>query len=458
MDKSDAQASGRLGRDYFIAFDGNPDSKVVGQAVRDLSAGVTLLQAGDATLGIAERLLLEVRGLSEQSASAQSTRALRLQAQVEASNLLDRFDDLGQNTRIGDIAPFDGQVSSLRFRTRVRGGEDISIDVPSLSSQTFSAAYLFEGESVDPQFAIESGTLTVNGVEVRATTSADDIYSIDLPGGSVIAKARVINEIAGETGVRAVVRETRVRGEVTQGGRLDANNAISINGQNILGFDVEPEDNNGRLRGAINAVSDVTGVVADMVDGQLTLIAPDGRNITVSTSSQAAAQRTGLNAGRGVERVYAGALTLQSNNEVDVFFREFELSDALGFGPVIGQQTLGSSSRLPLRDIDLLTTESAREANTVLDSALGRLRSSREDFQFVRGRVERAVREGEAFDSALEVRRRRVSTQSSLDRTLDFTLAQLSQLSDLSILAQANSSPKIAAGLLDDRSGLAFLT
>ena len=90
------------------------------------------------------------------------------------------------------------------------------------------------------------------------------------------------------------MRESRVRGETTQGGRLDADNAITINGQNILGFDVEPEDNDGRLRGAINAVSDVTGVVAEMVDGQLTLIAPDGRNITVSTSSQAAAQRTGL--------------------------------------------------------------------------------------------------------------------------------------------------------------------
>ena len=454
---SQPQASGQIGRDYFIELDGNANSKVMGQAVRDLSTGVTLLQAGDSTLGIAERLLVEVRSLAEQSAAAESTSALRLQAQVDASNLLDRFDDLGQNTKIGALYPFNGQVSSVRFRTRIRGGDDIAIDVPSLSSQAFSPANLFEGKAIDPRYAIEAATFSLNGVDVRATTSADDIYSVDFARGSAIAKARVINEVSGESGVMALVRATRVRGNVTRGGRLDSNNAITINGQNILGFEVEPEDNNGRLRGAINALSEVTGVVAEMVDGQLTLVASDGRNITVSTSTQAAAQSTGFNGGLVAENVYAGAVTLQSNREVDVSFGEFELSEALGLGPVIGAQALEASKQLSLRDVNLLSVGNAREANMILDSAIGRLRSSREDFQFVRSRVERAVREGEAFDSALEIQRRTVATPYGLDRTIDLTLAQLSQLSDISILAQANTSPITATGLLDERSGLTFL-
>ena len=124
---------------------------------------------------------------------------------------------------------------------------------------------------------------------------------------------------------------------------------------------------------------------------------------------------------------------------------------------MIGAQALEASKQLSLRDVNLLSVGNAREANMILDSAIGRLRSSREDFQFVRSRVERAVREGEAFDSALEIQRRTVATPYGLDRTIDLTLAQLSQLSDISILAQANTSPITATGLLDERSGLTFL-
>jgi len=57
----------------------------------------------------------------------------------------------------------------------------------------------------DYQYA---GALEINGVQVRATTLADDLLSSAQRAGSAIAKAKAINAVSGETGVRALVGPT----------------------------------------------------------------------------------------------------------------------------------------------------------------------------------------------------------------------------------------------------------
>ena len=90
----------------------------------------------------------------------------------------------------------------------------------------------------------------INGYDIRATTSADDPFSLDDPwdgmyssDSSAIAKAAAINDSAHLTGVTATVEPTVVVGssDITHV-TLDSTNLISINGAIITGFTVAGND------------------------------------------------------------------------------------------------------------------------------------------------------------------------------------------------------------------------
>ena len=90
-----------------------------------------------------------------------------------------------------------------------------SAEIPAVVIPGVPPRYL-----VEPQEAVYSdeiparydyqyaGALEINGVQVRATTLADDLLSSAQRAGSAIAKAKAINAVSGETGVRALVGPT----------------------------------------------------------------------------------------------------------------------------------------------------------------------------------------------------------------------------------------------------------
>ena len=166
-----------------------------------------------------------------------------------------------------------------------QAGNVIRLDLQSLQTKDLGRMVRESGGDIDSSIALLSGDLTINGYGIRGTTDADDIYSSHDRSGSGIAKAHAINSQTQFTGVKAKALETFVLGDPIAGGSLDNANFISINGEKILGIDIESSDATGELVGAINALYTKTGVQA-VVDeiGALTLTADDGRNIAIETS------------------------------------------------------------------------------------------------------------------------------------------------------------------------------
>ena len=158
--------------------------------------------------------------------------------------------------------------------------------------------------------ALKDGDLILNGVAVGASLATDDSKSSDANAASAIAKAAAINRVADKSGVHATVGEA-----VAFGSKMTAaasNGTITINGvatATVYTTD-DAELSRAAVMTAINNISGQTGVKAVNThdDNQgIVLVAADGRNINLNLGSMTAAE-TGL----GASKVYAGTVELNT--------------------------------------------------------------------------------------------------------------------------------------------------
>ena len=194
--------------------------------------------------------------------------------------------------------------------------------------------YLFAGQANDqPPFAAQatatstvrtatpSGTLTplgvddltINGMRIRATQTADDPLSTADAAASARAVAAAINDATPSTGVQATVGSTTRALTVLNFGAL-AGNALTVNGVPITGAITDAAS----LVSAVNAAQ-IPGVFASSsAANNLTLTATDGRNIALATDGSAASgiNFLGFNPSGGVStsETTTGVVTLSSGN------------------------------------------------------------------------------------------------------------------------------------------------
>ncbi len=154
--------------------------------------------------------------------------------------------------------------------------------------------------------ALEAGALLVNDLPVPAAAP------------QAIAKADAINSLFEQTGVHARAGVTRVAAGVdVRGGVLDEGaGALRINDVVLPMTVVQPDDADGALRGAINALTPETGVHASLDRAHdLVLTAPDGRDVVIETTPSSSAT-SGLGApGRTVS---AAPIILESDGPIEL--------------------------------------------------------------------------------------------------------------------------------------------
>jgi len=107
-------------------------------------------------------------------------------------------------------------------------------------------------------------TLNVDGTDVliRGSDASDDTLSTSLKSGSAIAKAAAINAATQNTGVTALVEETRTGSTKLSATTLTANTYLEINGAKITGFSTLENDADSQLKDTINAFAIEIGVIA----------------------------------------------------------------------------------------------------------------------------------------------------------------------------------------------------
>ena len=301
----------------------------LGAAIRNANDGISLTQTAEGGLSSIGDNLQRIRELAVQSANTGNNESDRAALNTEARQLVSEIDRIANNSQFNGIRLLDGsfQNQSLQVGAGNDANDRIAISIGSAkvsalgigSNSSFSKT-LDVGSAVTTDKLLE-GQLSINGARINASES--DGVSFASADGSAIAKAAAINAASGLTGVTAKVNATAKAAAVAATSfKGTASGDVLINGVDIgaiqatsvvlTGTPTSAEQllQNAISRGtqvaaAINAKTSQTGVTAiaetvtggsgetATIAGRIKLTAADGRNITVTTTKNGAAE-TGL--------------------------------------------------------------------------------------------------------------------------------------------------------------------
>jgi flagellar hook-associated protein 3 FlgL len=264
----------------------------------NLTFGDKSITSAESSLTQMKDLTLRAKVLGLQQANASVSPQNRASAAEEVRNLWEEAIALA-NSKVNGKYVFGGYrttgytetepepfVADLASGYRVNG--------KALAAVNFAAL---------PEYDLAAGDLTINGISI-ASTGGD---------GSATAKAGVINDATDTTGVSAEITPAFHAATVATGAGSLGVGDLSINGQDIFAAPtaILAQDTDNTLVNAINAKTDLTGVIASRdSSGKLSLAAEDGSNIRIITTANGEAVSQ-LN-GAAADMVYFGTVQLLS--------------------------------------------------------------------------------------------------------------------------------------------------
>jgi flagellin len=311
----------------------------LGMAVRNANDGISMAQTADGAYGQVTSMLQRMRELAVQASTGTMSASDRASVQLEVDELKAEIDNVAKTTKFNGLNLLDGSSRSVQLQTGANQGETIKVGFDSVKTKDIGsgdrpALTSFGGDATDVG-ALSAGVLTINGVLVGASSAQDDnisfigttaganaLASASIVAASAIAKAAAINRVSEQSGVLAKVNNTVVMGTTMSSTNVSANGTITINGVQTATVSVTADAELSRqlVANAINAVSAQTGVRAvNTGDNQqgVTLIADDGRNITIEFNGLSAAN-TGLQA----TATYVGTFSLYSVDGRDIVINQ----------------------------------------------------------------------------------------------------------------------------------------
>jgi len=298
---------------------------------------------------------------------------------------------------------------------------------------------------------LNAGDLVISGVSIAAANAADDTASFvnttSLKTGSAIAIAAAINKSTGATGVTATANANIVEG--TQGAQTTGAVTLTVNGVAVaLTATADAAANRTTAVAAINNVAGQTGVTAEDNGAGLTLIAADGRNITLLASAATVGATFGIANVDNLNGITTyGTVSLSSGGQFTVSggTNGNVNLEALGFtAGTFG----GAESGQFLSQVDISTQAGATAALAAVDNALNSINSARADLGAIQNRFELTI-------ANLAISSENLSTANSRIKDADFAAeaaalsrSQVLQQAGISILSQANAGPEQVLSLL----------
>jgi flagellin len=334
---------------------------------------------------------------------------------------------------------------------------------------------------------LETGDLVINGTSIAGANSLDDTASDDTAttsdiSASGISIAAAINKSSAETGVTAEVNATKLVGgdeSLQTAAKADTGSqgSIIINNVETQTITLTGDADLDRLAAidAINAQTGQTGVTAEDNGESITLIAADGRNVSVAIDNKLATNDAagltssnfgnaiGLSAGEsgvgeaditGSAATYANtagtsysSVTLKSAGAIELSNGENGADELQALGLQLGTYGGGEDGTF-LKDVDISTFSGAQAAITAVDNALNQVAGQRADLGALQNRFESTV-------SNLTITRENLTAANSRIKDADFAAesaelsrTQVLQQAGISILAQANQRPQQVLSLI----------
>jgi len=317
------------------------------QAIRNSADGVSLAQTAEGSLDSITDSLQRIRELAVQSANGTNSDVDREALNLEAQQLIDEIETVSTTSNFNGTLLLDGSFEDVRFQTGANATDSINVSIGEVTTSTLGVTETAgvsaiggevnndaAGTSIyvdDAANALANGDLVINGVAIDASKASTDTASTEYASSSAISKAAAINEKSDETGVTAVALENTLLGSgagLSNGVYTTDAGSFEINGVEIsvaTNGNLDTNTNRESITSAINAVSGQTGVTAINTgddDTGVTLVAADGRNISLGSFSgitNASQITLGSNAsGASFGATVTGSYLLQSADGSDI--------------------------------------------------------------------------------------------------------------------------------------------
>jgi len=440
------------------------------QATRNANDGISLAQTAEAGLQEITNNLQRIRELAVQSANATNSSSDRSALDSEVQQRLAEVSRIASQTSFNGLKVLDGTFGSAQFQVGANAGETINVNLAQ-GVKTNQLGQLAKGTSTveSTVTALTSQTIKV-GTNDAVTIKASAATTVEGQTiGSAFAKAEAINS-SGVSGLTATAT-TNIAfkiADTTDTGTTSTYN-LRINNQDVFAHDQEANGvlTKQQITDAINAVSDDTGVVAQLDGGILRLSANDGRDIDIGQTVVNAGG--GITAGSGDGSTENGVVfsdgqigsvanaSVTNNNNPDsvnggritLSATESILIDGQGSDLGFSANTITiAKDTTTLSSVDVKTVAQSNDAISRIDSALDTVNSFRGTLGAISNRFESTISNLQASAEAQSASRSRIQDADFAAETANLTRAQILQQAGVSILSQANSLPQNVLALL----------
>ena len=408
------------------------------QAVRNANDAISLARTAENALSETTANLQRIRELSVQAANDTNTASDRAALQEEVDQLIEEIDRIAVQSNFNERNLLDGSYTNAVFQVGAFASETITISIASARVFSLGNEAVVTTTQVGSD-ALQAGDVTLNGSMVPASIAQDDTVSTVGNAASAIAKAAAINKTTALTGVSARVDENVLNLGAVAADTFAVGD-FTVNGVDIGPLSVQANDADNALRNAINAHSNVTGVMATLdAGGSLVLTAVDGRNVAIAGANPQGATASAF--GADPSGVYYSTIRVSSDDEFTVAGNNPGRA-GLTSGPVT------VNTAVNVAGANVTTQPGASSVISLMDVAIRQVTDEQSRLGAVLNRLDAAVSSLSSTSENISAARSRVRDADFAAETAEFSKNQILQQASTAMLAQANVSGQIALTLL----------
>ncbi len=347
------------------------------KAIQNSSDAISMSQTAEGGYQNVGDILQRMRELAVQAATGTVNASDRASIQLEVQQLKFQIEDIAIKTHHNNIKLLDGTAQDVVIQTGANAGDTIKLDFGSARTKDIGLGSRAALNSINGKFvantafdALSAAALFINGVAVGATLAIDDAASYSGKSASAIAKVAAINKVAELSGVYAKVSHNTVSG-TTMTVAASVQSAITINGVTTDTFSTSGSDNaltRKAVVSAINVRTTQTGVRAVDTGSDetgVTLVADDGRNITLNIGADFSSAALGLRGVNSADVTHVGSYELYTldHREINISFadgqQDVEAMSGLRAGSYDSDRAgIVSFKRVPLKGSSSMTSAS----------------------------------------------------------------------------------------------------
>jgi flagellin len=248
------------------------------QAARNANDGISLSQTAEGSLSAITDNLQRIRTLSLQAANSTNSSSDRAALNAEVQSSLAEIGRVASTSQFNGLNLLDGTFTASQFQVGANANQTINVTIGGASLSQLGAYQYNNSAAPVSGTALVSGDLTINGVNVGASTTggANDIVNS-------------INSVTNQTGVTASATSAIVAANTPTNKQSLLSGDLVINGTNIGAvsgsYDLVAQGNN--VANAINLKTATTGVAATVnsTTGQISLASTTGKTIAITSSN-----------------------------------------------------------------------------------------------------------------------------------------------------------------------------